>query len=195
MPEQTLVVFALVAGLILFGAAIAARNRRRRLQLQHSFGAEYERMVKSLGSRARAADELTRRRNRVAGFDIRPLTDRDRARFAAEWGQIQSRFVDRPQQAVANADRLVSDVMAARGYRVEDVPQRRADLSAALPGVVEDYRQARAIAERTGKGGASTEDLRQAVMHYRELFSALLKPEASAVAPVGPRRALRPGLS
>jgi hypothetical protein len=177
MSEQTILVTAIVVALTLIAVVVAAWDRRRRLELRQRFGPEYDRMVEKMGSRARAEAELARRGKRVDGFAIRPLNEADRARFASEWGQIQTRFVDRPQEAVASAHRLVVEVMNTRGYPLEEDAQLRADLSAGVPHAVEHYRQARAIAERNETGAASTEDLRQAVVHYRELFKALLAAE------------------
>jgi hypothetical protein len=82
--------------------------------------------------------------------------------------------VDDPKAAVTEADRLVGEVMQRRGYPLGDFDQRAADISVDHAGVVANYRAAREIALRHAKGQATTEDLRQAMIHYRALFQDLL---------------------
>jgi hypothetical protein len=72
------------------------------------------------------------------------------------------------------ADSLVTDVMQARGYPIGEFDQRAADLSVDYPKIVDNYRAAHEIAMRHSEGKASTEDLRQAMVHYRALFQELL---------------------
>jgi hypothetical protein len=57
---------------------------------------------------------------------------------------------------------------------MDDFDERVADISVDHPHVVEHYRAARSIHGESGNGDASTEDLRQAVVHYRALFDELL---------------------
>src|SRR5204862_8220126 len=99
-----------------------------------------------------------------------------RERYRAEWQAAQPRFVDEPAGAVTQADRLVIQVMSDRGYPMEDFEQRSADISVDHPHVVDDYRAAHAISMANEHGRASTEDLRQAMVHYRRLFEDLLEP-------------------
>lgn len=148
---------------------------RPRMHLRERFGPEYERAVVDIGNRRRAERELEHREERVRSLDIRPLAPEQRARFADHWRRVQARFVDAPTDAIRDADSLVSDVMQARGYPVGDFDQRAADISVDHPRVVENYRDARAIAQRSSRGEASTEDLRQAMVHYRALFEDLLE--------------------
>jgi hypothetical protein len=149
-------------------------ERRRHAQLRKRFGPEYDRTVHETGSERRAEAELDARARRVARLQIRTLDEADALRFAEEWRVLQIRFVDEPSAAIAEADRLVGDVMTARGYPLGDFDQRAADISVDHPRVVANYRAARDIARRQGRGEASTEDLRQAVIHYRALFEDLL---------------------
>ncbi len=65
--------------------------------------------------------------------------------------------------------------MQKRGYPVGDFERRAADISVDHPNVVENYRVAQAIAMRAERGGADTEELRKAVVHYRALFAELLE--------------------
>lgn len=153
--------------------------RRRSSTLRERFGSEYDRTVDSTGGRRDAESELEQREERVEALDIRPLSDEDRGRFSQSWQDLQSQFVDDPAGAVTHADQLVADVMETRGYPVGDFDQRAADVSINHPGVVENYRVAHEIAVSHFKGEATTEDLRQAMVHYRALFDDLLGETAA----------------
>jgi len=117
---------------------------------------------------------LIERQTRVERLHIRPLSPEDTERFAQAWRDVQARFVDDPRGAIVDADRLVAEVMRARGYPVGDFEQRVADISVDHPNVVMNYRAARDIVQDHGRGRASTEDLRQAMVHFRALFADLL---------------------
>lgn len=153
----------------------AATKRRRSGHLKERFGDEYDRTVAASERRGEAERELERREERVAHLDIRPLSAPDRDRFLERWGVVQSRFVDEPRAAVAEADELLENVMRARGYPTEDFEHNAADLSVDYPAFVESYRAAYAIRARRGDGQATTEDLRRAMIHYRSLFAHLLE--------------------
>jgi hypothetical protein len=166
-----------VVVLVVAGAAALVLQRQKTRQLRAHFGPEYDRSVQSLGDRRRAEAELGRREERVAHLEIRPLSAKDRDQFADAWRTVQAQFVDDPPGAIMGADRLVTEVMRVRGYPVSDFEQRAADISVDHPRVVEHYRAAYAIARRSDRGEASTEDLRQAMVHYRALFENLLETE------------------
>jgi hypothetical protein len=134
------------------------------------------------GDKCCPANELTYRQRRMESIPIRTLSPQEGDRFTSQWRQLQSRFVDDPAGSTREADRLVSELMQARGYPMTDFEHRVADLSVEHPIVVRNYRGAHAIALRLDEGQASTEDLRQALVHYRDLFDDLLE-----VHPVGPR--------
>jgi hypothetical protein len=87
---------------------------------------------------------------------------------------VQAHFVDAPAGAVAEADQLIGDIMATRGYPVGDFDQRAADISVEHPVVTQNYRSAHEIALRQAKGQGTTEDLRRAMIHYRALFEELV---------------------
>lgn len=169
-----LIALALVAGML---AAWLVLQRRRSAYLRERFGPEYERAVQQIGDRRRAETELERREKRVEQLQIRPLPLSEAQRFADAWRKVQARFVDDPSGAVADADRLVAEVMQARGYPVGEFEQRAADISVGHPDVVEHYRAAHRIALTNERGQATTEDLRQAMVHYRALFGHLLETE------------------
>jgi hypothetical protein len=168
-------VWVLIA-IILIGAIVwITLSRVRSQRLRQRFGTEYERTIRTEGNVRKAEAELEARAKRVARLHIRPLNPTDAQRFDAAWSAVQARFVDDPRGAVTEADRLVGEVMAARGYPVGDFEQRVADVSVDHPDVVMNYRAAREIALQHAEGHATTEDLRQAMVHYRALFRDLLE--------------------
>lgn len=166
----------LIIGLfVAVGVAIWALMQKRKTdQLRSKFGPEYDKALDEHRDRRRAETELEQRTKRVARFHIRPLDPDDRARYADEWRREQAHFVDDPRDAVHHADDLVQEVMQERGYPVGDFEQNAADLSVDHPRVVENYRIAHEIAIRDNDGRASTEDLRKAMVCYRDLFEDLL---------------------
>ncbi len=169
-------VWIVVAFIVAIAIAVAAwvyMERERARRLRGRFGPEYDRAIQERGPRE-GVSELERRQRRVESFHIRELATDERARFADEWRVQQARFVDDPQVAVREADRLCGEVMRARGYPVSDFEQRAADLSVEHPRVVEHYRAAHLIETKRARGEASTEDLREAMVHYRALFEDLL---------------------
>ncbi len=174
MPSPTLIIAAVVVVAILIGLALWYSSQRRSERLRERFGPEYQRTVAETGDTRRAEKELAARQERVARLEIRRLPPEERARFGQEWRNVQARFVDDPPGAVTEADALVGRVMQARGYPVGEFDQRAADVSVDHPTVVEHYRAAHDIALRQERGQASTEDLRQAMVDYRALFSDLL---------------------
>jgi len=179
MTDATLVgiLVALAAAAVLIGAAIATRRRTRlrHAELRQRFGPEYDQAVAQYGSAARADRALAARERRVGHLKLSELSDAERARFASHWTTIQGRFVDDPLGAVAAANSLINEVMRARGYPTEDFDQRLADLSVDHAGVVQHYRAARALSTSVANDPANTEELRQAVVHYRALFADLLE--------------------
>jgi hypothetical protein len=166
-----------VAVIAAAGIAIWFFTRTRRTErLRTQFGgAEYTRAVQEGGSKQKAEAALDQRAERVEGLHIRPLAPGDRVRFVESWGRVQGRFVDGPGSAVTDADQLLGDVMSTRGYPVSDFEQRAADISVDHPLVLENYRAAHQCALLQTTGKASTEDLRQAMIHYRTLFEELVR--------------------
>ena len=171
-------VFVIVAIVLiaLVVAALVVSRQRRSQQLQEGFGPEYDRTVEERGGDRREAEsELRERRQRRDQFEVRELEPAARDRYAERWRGAQRRFVDEPAPAVGEADALVMEVMRDRGYPVADeFDQRAADVSVDHPQVVEHYRAAHDISGRATAGEASTEDLRQAMVHFRALFVELL---------------------
>ena len=159
-----------VAGIV--GLLILRNRRTKRLRTQFG-GTEYDRALAKGGSRRQGEAGLEGRSDRIESLHIQPLAPGDRARFSESWRSVQGRFVDSPGGAVTEADQLLRDVMSTRGYPVADFEQRAADVSVNHPVVIDNYRKAHEIAVRQGLGHASTEDLRQAMIHFRTLFESL----------------------
>jgi hypothetical protein len=179
LMDPKLIVLAVVVILVIAGLAwLYVRKRRTSsAEIRQRFGPEYERAVRTHGSERRAEAKLADREKRVEMLKIRELDAAERERFSAQWVSLQARFVDYPKGAVTEAAELVSSLMQARGYPVADFDQRAADISVDHPRVVENYRSAHAIALRLGKGEASTEDLRSAMIYYRSLFEELVQTQ------------------
>jgi hypothetical protein len=190
---------AVVVGICLVVLATASiipfARKRRTAQLRDAFGSEYDRAIEEYGSKERAELELQRRRERVGRLRLRALDADERQRFLVDWTATQAQFVDDPRAAVDRASSLVDDAMKARGFPVAEFDRRVEDISAEHPYVVEHYRAAREYAH--GDGAGKTEDLRQAMVHYRELFNELLNAQepgqipqpSSRARPQQPRRA------
>jgi hypothetical protein len=187
MDTGLLVVILVVLVLLALLAFFAGRQRRSR-KLQDTFGPEYDRTVEQAGDRRTAEAELRERTERRQKFDIVPLEPEARARYIEAWRNTQAQFVDEPVEATREADRLISSVMRDRGYPIDEFDRRAADLSVDHPQVVDDYRAAHAIAAANDRSEASTEDLRQALVHYRSLFEDLLedRPPGGHAAGRGP---------
>jgi hypothetical protein len=177
----------LIVGALIAAASLAARRRR----LRQRFGPEYDRVVEGSDSRLRAEAELASREKRVRHLDIRPLDPAMRTACQIRWTAVQQQFVDTPAESVAGAQALITAVMAGRGYPTDDAGQIIEDLSVDHAATIGRLRTAQDISARAAGGTASTEDLRQAMIHYRALFEDLLgKPaevpreSAEPVAPV-----------
>lgn len=166
-----IVVIIAVAGFV----AMAARRRR----LKKRFGPEYDRLVADEQSQRRAEAELASRERRVRRLDIRPLSAAARTEYVTQWASIQERFVDHPASAVSQAQQLVTAVLHDRGYPTEGYEQILADLSVEHARNLEQYRAAHALSDASANGQASTEDMRQAMIHYRAMFSDLLGDAAA----------------
>jgi hypothetical protein len=183
-PITTTQIAIVVVVLLLLAAILSilfSLRKRRTARLRTQFGgSEYDRTVRDGGSRRKAETALDNRAERVERLHIRPLAAGDRARFVESWDRVPGRFVDSPGGAVTDADQLLGDVMSKRGYPMSDFEQRAADISVDHPLVLDNYRAAHQSALRQTRGQASTEDLRQAMIHYRTLFDELLAESEQA---------------
>ena len=181
MATWVWVVIAIVVVAVIALVAVGARNRRTAM-LRDRFGPEYDRVIENSDDQRAAEADLRGRERRRAQFDVKPLPEADRLRFANEWRDLQERFVDQPAPAAAAADALVARVMEARGYPVRDFDAQAELVSVDYPDTVENYRFAHAVQQRSQTEQASTEDLREALLRYRSLFDELLRPEGSDAA-------------
>ena len=181
--NTTYIIVAVVLVLVIVGLILGPifARRKRSERFQDEFGDEYDRTVQAQGNEKKAQAELDARRKHVETLNIRPLSLSERERYLADWTAVQSKFVDEPGQAVGDADRLIMEVMQLRAYPVSDFEQRAADISVNYPDLVSNYRAAREIALKNEQQQADTEELRQAMIHYRSLFEKLLETDAEAV--------------
>ena len=173
MGTAILVIVLVLIVLAAVAAFLWMRRRREREQLQERFGPEYDRAVDEHGNRRAAEHRLADVASRRDKAEVRDLTDEERTRFGTEWNAVQADFVDSPQGAAAKADGLVAEVMRTRGYPLDEVDDRGDLVAADHADMARHYRSAHAITSRSDE--ASTEDLRQAFVHYRHLFGVLLE--------------------
>ena len=178
LDTQTWMILAAVVVVALLAVGAWFYRRKQSHTLQEHFGAEYDRTVTELGSRAKGESELKAREKRVERLELIPLAAPEAVRFSEAWQALQSRFVDNPKGVVVQAEQLVRELMEKRGYPMGDFERRAGDISVDHPDVVANYRAAQAIAVRDQRGSADTEELRKAVVHYRALFDELLEVRA-----------------
>ncbi|HSC51894.1 MAG TPA: hypothetical protein VLD16_16645 [Gaiellaceae bacterium] len=188
MPAWVWVLIAIAAVIALALILWRALARRRTGKLQERFGPEYDRTVQGAESKRQAEAELQEREERRQSLEIQPLSAAARERYVAQWQEVQAQFVDEPRGAVVRADKLIQSVMAERGYPVEDFEQRAADVSVDHPRVVDNYREGHRLSQTDADGAGSTENLRQAMRHYRALFSDLVETDTDE--PIARERAV-----
>ena len=173
MQDQTL--WILIGAVVVLGLVFWLVARRRKIAaLREHFGDEYDRTVEARGGVGKAEHDLEEREARVKKLDIRPLGSKERGEFIDEWREVKAVFVDSPVEAVHHADRLLAKIMTARGYPMADFDRRYEDLTVDHGEVARHYRDGHDIVEREGRGEASTEDLRQAMIHFEALFDDLV---------------------
>ena len=171
----TSIVIILIAIAIVAAVALYLFQQQRSKRLRTRFGPEYERALREYGSASKAEHELRSRERRMQKINLRPLSGAERDRFAQQWHETQARFVDDPGGSIRDADHLVYEVMMVRGYPMSDFEHRAEDISVDHPQVVQNYRSAHEIALSEKEGKASTEDLRRALVYYRDLFDNLIE--------------------
>ncbi|MBW4722221.1 hypothetical protein [Saccharothrix obliqua] len=174
MSTGTIIGVVVVVLVVVAAVAVLSTFLLRRKRLQEKFGPEYERAMARGDNRMAAERELVEREREHAKLELRPLPAGTRDAYARNWSRIQEQFVDAPDDAVARADRLVTDLMAERGYPTEGYERQASLLSVEHARTLDHYREAHTISDRHDRGEASTEDLRAAMVHYRALFEDLL---------------------
>ena len=177
---------AALALIVIVGLIARGSRRSRTESLREKFGNEYDHAVGAAGNRKRAERELVARTQEVEKFDIRPLTAAQRDRYRGDWQRVEQHFIERPTAAVVEADELVADIMRVQGYPMGDFEKHAAHLSVTQPRVVEHYRAGHHVIEGA-PGSATTEDLRQSMLHYRSLIDQLLGETVGDVATDIPR--------
>ncbi|WP_433649301.1 hypothetical protein ACQP2C_21250 [Micromonospora zamorensis] len=177
MSPTQVIVIVLVVLVLVAAAAVAVRQLGRRRALRSKFGPEYDRVVEEQDSRSAAERELRDRERRHAELSLTPLSPESRARYSAAWEELQVRFIDSPGETVGDADELVTRLIEEQGYPTGDFSDQIAHLSVEHARTLSNYRDAHDIHLRNTRGEASTEELRQAVVHYRSLFADLLGEE------------------
>jgi hypothetical protein len=185
MAAWAWILIVVVVAAVVAGAAWMAWQRRRSAELRERFGPEYDRAITERGGRRRGESDLAERQRRRSQLQIRRLDPAARERYLSDWKTTQSTFVDDPAGSVSRADRLVIVVMGERGYPMENFEQRAADISVDHAQALDDYRAAHAISLASNHGKATTEDLRQAMVHYRRLFEDMLETDDGRAAGVG----------
>ncbi|HVV18836.1 MAG TPA: hypothetical protein VHF06_05325 [Pseudonocardiaceae bacterium] len=168
-----LIVVIVIVVVLAVAAAVVLPSRMRSQRLRRRFGPEYDRVVDGTGDRSTAEQQLAEREQRHAHYNLRSLSDTARDNYLRRWTVIQERFVDEPASAVGDADQLVTEVMADRGYPTEHFDQQAEDLSVRHADEVARYRAAHALV--THADTASTDDLRRALLDYRDIVQSLAK--------------------
>lgn len=179
--ENLTVLIVIIAAIVVLLFAWLYMQRRKTEALRNKFGEEYDRTVDARGGRAQGEAELAEREKRAKELDIRPLGPHERERFTGEWKESKALFVDSPNEAISRSDRLLAEVMKTRGYPMGDFEHRHADLTVEHGDVATHYLAGHEIAERAGKGDATTEELRQAMNHYERLFDDLVSDTGDTV--------------
>ncbi|MGX6602287.1 hypothetical protein ACWKSP_09165 [Micromonosporaceae bacterium Da 78-11] len=172
--SPTVTIILIIVVLVIIAAIVYGVQVGRRKKLQSTFGPEYDRVVADTGSRTEGEKELREREKRHAELELQPLSAESQAKYSAAWEETQIQFVDNPTEAVSTADELVTRLIAERGYPTGDYDDRLSNLSVEHASTLQHYRDAHDISLRSKDGSASTEDLRQALVHYRSLFADLL---------------------
>lgn len=171
---------AALALIVIVGLIARGSRRARSESLREKFGSEYDHAVHAVGSRKRAEQELAARAQEVERYEIRPLKPAERERYRADWQRVEAHFIERPTTAVVEADELVADMMRVQGYPMGKFEKHAADLSVKHPRIVEHYRAGHSVIEGA-PGSATTEDLRQSMLHYRALIEQMLSEGANDI--------------
>lgn len=173
--SQTVVLIAVVVLVVLASIAYAAWQRRRSAKLRERFGPEYDHAVATRGKRRAAESELRRREKQHAQLDLQPLAPPQLERYRAEWADVQSQFVDDPEQSVQRAEQLAGRIMSDRGYPTHNFEEGAAQVAVDHPEVVQRYRAAHSLAIEQERGQPTTEELRRSITAYRSLVDVLLE--------------------
>lgn len=181
MSNVTLVVIIVVAVVIVAAlvAFFVSRGRRaqqeRQERAREQFGPEYERTVQERGSERQAEKELRKRRERLED-EVQPLSEESRKRYEERWLGVERTFVDDPWASLADADRVVADILAERNFPTDSRQEASKGVGVMHPQVVEDFREAQRVhRDATGsEGEAELEEMRRAIQMYRSVYERLM---------------------
>jgi hypothetical protein len=188
MPAGAILAIIIVCLLVAAAAGTGATLEVRRAVARRQFGPEYDRLASTVGHR-RARAELAGRKRRVNGLGIRSLDPGVRQELASSWLAAQESFIDDPPRAVKAASALVIRAARERGYPVEDPEQLRTDLSVHHGRRLDAYQRADKTAASMSSKSVTTEELRQALLSYRGLFSELAESAGGSARSARPARA------
>lgn len=182
MSTTEIVVLAVVVVVVLAVAAalvLWSRRRKRTEELRGTFGPEYDRTVEGTGRRRKAERELAGRKQRHDALRIRPLSSASRQRYLTAWDGVQTRFVDSPVLALSEADALLTQLLAERGFPTDDVRTQEEMLSVEHADVLDGFRAGHAIEQQNTTGSSDTEQVRQGMLHFRRVFEELVSEGGS----------------
>jgi hypothetical protein len=183
----TVLIIVIVLVVALAVIAVVLVRARRRAALKAQFGTEYDRTVEDNDSRRAGERDLQARTERREQLDIQPLSPEAVERYRAEWRMVQERFVDAPAESVTMAHTLLTSAMGDCGYPTSDQGERMSLLSVDNADVMDHYRQGAETEQRWRESGATnTEDLRQAMQHYRAVFDRVVGASGATVAAAHP---------
>lgn len=174
MSTETIIVILIAVAVVVAGIAIVSSRESRSKHLREKFGPEYDYTMEKVGDKRAVEETLAERERRIKTLNIRALDEHERERYRSDWAEVQADFVDDPSKSIEAANRLITEVMVARGFPVADFEQRAADLSVLYPEFVPNYRNAYDLVLKNQRNGATTEELRQAMVYYRSMFAELL---------------------
>jgi len=95
----------------------------------------------------------------------------DRHEWETQWEQLQPLVQDSPAEALPELDRLLEEMLAARGFPLDDPVMVEGE----EPEVVRDFRAARELMQRIERGlDDDPGDVAQAINNYREVYEFLI---------------------
>ena len=170
----------IVVGAVVVVAIVVwqALKQRRTRTLQGRFGPEYDRTLDSADNRRDAEADLAARADRRDSAGHPPAVGGCARALRRRWQHVQAAVRRRSRRRGAGGRRPDPVRHGDRGYPVDDFEQRAADISVDHPRVVENYREGHRLARSNALGDGTTEDLRQAMRHYRALFDELVEETA-----------------
>lgn len=113
-------VAVVIVGLIVWAAVQSSRRKAERERLRDRYGAEYDRTLAMHRSTRSAVADLKEREEQHAQLELHDLNDADRDLIRRHMATLQYRFVDDPGDVMLQTERVVTEVLRAKGYPVAD---------------------------------------------------------------------------